>query len=290
MGSNLVMAAKPRFEVYASYNKNKVEMSGVQFLQMDLADKSQLKQIEKLNPNLIINCAALTNIDICEDDPDEAYRQNVLTSKNIAWLANQTGAYLIHISTDAVFDGERGNYSEADEPNPVSVYGRTKLHAEHEVLSIHSSSCVVRTNIYGWNKRDKFSLAEWMLNKLESNDELPAFKDIVYSPILVNDLIVHLFALYEKRFLGTIHLAGGEFCSKLDFANVLADVFALDKSRIKETSIDDLNLKAPRGKNISLNVSRAKELLNTPLPNVREGLVEMRCLRERGYVEALKHG
>ena len=290
MGSNIVMAAKSRFEVYASYNKNKVEIRGAGFLKVDVSDKSQLKQIEQVSPNLIIHCAALTNIDICEDDPDQAYRQNVLTSRNIAQLAKQTRAFLIHISTDAVFDGKRGNYSEADKPNPISVYGKTKLQAEHEVLSTYPSSCVVRTNIYGWNKRDKFSLAEWMLNKLENNDELPAFKDIIYSPILVNDLIVHLFALYDKKFSGTIHLAGGQSCSKLDFANVLAEIFALDKSLIKATSIDDLNLRAPRGKNISLDVSRAQELLNTPLPNVKEGLVKMKCLRERGYVEALKHG
>ena len=288
-GSNIVMAARSRFEVYASYNKYRVEMSGARFLKVDITDKSQLKQIEQFNPDLIIHCAALTNIDICEDDPDEAYRQNVLTSRNIAELANQTAAYLIHISTDAVFDGRRGNYSEADKPSPISVYGKTKLHAEHEVLSIHPSSSVIRTNIYGWNKRDKFSLAEWMLNKLENNDELPAFKDIIYSPILVNNLIVQLFVLYDKKFSGIIHLAGGESCSKLDFANVLAEVFALDKSLIKTTSIDDLNLRASRGKNINLDVSRAQKLLNTSLPKVREGLVEMKCLRERGYVEALKH-
>ena len=290
MGSNIVMVASPRFKVYASYNKNKVEMSGVEFFKADITDKSQLRQIDQLKPDLIINCAALTNIDLCEDDPDEAYRQNVLISRNIARLANQAGAYLIHISTDAVFDGSRGNYSEVDKPNPISVYGKTKLQAEYEVLSIHPSSCVVRTNIYGWNKRDKFSLAEWMLNKLENNDELPAFKDIIYSPILVNDLIVQLFALYDKKFSGIIHLAGRESCSKLDFANVLAEVFALDKTLIKATSINDLDLREPRGKNISLNVSCAQELLNTHLPSAREGLVQMKCLRERGYVEALKHG
>jgi len=290
LGSNIVMAARSRFEVSASYNNNRVEMSGAKFLKADLTDKSQFKQIEQFSPDLIIHCAALTNIDICEDDPDEAYRQNVLASRHIAQLADQTGAYLIHISTDAVFDGRAGNYRETDEPNPISVYGKTKLQAEHEVLSIHPSSGIVRTNIYGWNKRDKFSLAEWMLNKLEKNDELPAFKDIIYSPILVNDLIVQLFALYDKKFSGTLHLAGGESCSKLEFANVLAEVFALDKSRIKATSIDDLNLRAPRGKNISLDVSRAQELLNTSLPKVREGLMEMKRLRESGYVEALKHG
>ncbi len=290
LGGNVVMAGVSRFEVCASYNTHRVAMNGAGFIKADITDKSQLKPVEEFHPDLIIHCAALANIDDCEDDPDRAYRQNVLASRNIAELADRTGAYLIHISTDAVFDGTRGNYSEADKPSPVSVYGKTKLQAESEVLSIRPSSCVVRTNIYGWNKTDKFSLAEWMLNKLENNDELPAFTDIIFSPILVNDLIIRLFVLYDKKFSGIIHLAGGEPCSKLDFANVLAEVFALDQSLIKPTTIDSLNLRAPRGKNISLDVSCAQDLLNTPLPKVREGIVEMKRLRETGYVEALKHG
>ncbi len=290
LGSNIVMAAKSRFEVWASYYRNQVEMSGARFLQMDLTDKSQLGSIQQFNPDLIIHCAALTNIDVCEDDPAEAYRQNVLATRNVAELANQTEAYLIHISTDAVFDGERGNYRETDEPNPISVYGQTKLRAEQELLSIHPSSAVVRTNIYGWNKLDKFSLAEWMLSKLENSEELPAFSDVIYSPLLVNDLVVRLFALYDNMFSGILHLAGGQSCSKMDFANVVAEVFERDKHLIKETSVNDVNLRAPRGRNISLDVSRAQDVLNTSLPNVREGLVEMKQLRERGYVEALKHG
>lgn len=290
LGSNIVMMTKSRFHVCASYLNNRVEMSGVRFLKADLTDKSQLRPIEQFNPDMIIHCAASVNVDACEDDPAEAYRQNVLASRNVAEAANRTGAYLIYISTDAVFDGRRGNYSESDEPNPINVYGKTKLQAEHEVLTLCPSSSVVRTNIYGWNKTGKFSLAEWMLNKLENNEELPAFKDIIYSPILVNDLIAQLFVLYDKKYSGIIHLAGGECCSKLEFADTLAEVFSLNKNLIKETSIDDVNLRAPRGKNISLDVSRAQDVLNMSLPKIREGLVEMKHLRRRGYVEALKHG
>jgi dTDP-4-dehydrorhamnose reductase len=290
LGSNIVKLATSKFEVYATYNKNEVGMKDVHFFQIDLTKKEQLVKIKQISPDFIIHCAALTNVDYCEDNPNEAYNQNVLASVNIAEIAQKVGAYLIHISTDSVFDGTKGNYKEDDMPNPINVYGRTKFEAEQKVYSICSRSCIVLTNIYGWNKRDKFSLAEWMLNKLTNNEELPALKDIYFSPIIVNDLAEALFKLQEKKNEGIIHIAGSETCSKLDFAYMIAEVFDRDKSLIKPVSIHELGLKAPRGKNTSLNVSKAEKILKEHLPKVKEGLEKMKKLREEGYVEELKYG
>jgi len=290
LGSNLSKLAPSKFEVYATYNKNKVRMKDVHFFQIDLTKKEQLVKIEQIKPDFIIHCAAITNVDYCEAHPDEAYNQNVLTSINIAEIAKKIRAYLIHISTDSVFDGTKGNYKENGTPNPTNVYGKTKLEAEQKILSIHAYSCIVRTNIFGWNKRDKFSLAEWMLNKLTNNEELPALKDIYFSPILVNDLAEALFKLQEKNYEGIIHIAGSETCSKLDFAYIIAEVFGLDKSLIRPISIHELGLKAPRGKNTSLNVSKAEKILKEHLPKAKDGLVKMKKLHEEGYVEELKYG
>ena len=290
LGSNIAKLAASEFDVHATYNKNKVRIKDVHFFQLDLTKKEQLVKIEQIRPDFIIHCAAITNVDYCEDHPNEAYNQNVLTSINIAEIAKKIRAYLIHISTDSVFDGEKGDYKEDDTPNPINIYGKTKLKAEQNVLSTHAHSCVVRTNIYGWNKRDKFSLAEWMLNKLTNNEELPALKDVYFSPILVNDLAEVLFKLQERKYAGIIHIAGSEICSKLDFAYMVAEVFDLDKSLIKPVSIHELGLKAPRGKNTSLNVSKAEKILKEHLPKAKDGLVKMKKLHEEGYVEELKYG
>ena len=289
LGSNIAKLATSKFEVYATYNKNKVSMGDVHFFQADLTKKEELVKIEQVKPDFIIHCAALTNVDYCEDHPNEAYNQNVFASINIAEIARKIGAYLIHISTDSVFDGEKGNYKENDTPNPINVYGKTKLKAEQKISPIYTYSCIVRTNIYGWNKRDKFSLAEWMLNKLTNNEELPALKDIYFSSILVNDLAEALFKLQEKKYEGIIHIAGSETCSKLDFAYIIAEVFGLDKSLIRPISIHELGLKTPRGKNISLNVSKAEKILKEHLPKAKDGLVKMKKLHEEGYVEELKY-
>ncbi len=289
LGSNIAKLATSKFDVYATYNKNEVSMKNVRFFQIDLTKKEQLVKIERIKCHFIIHCVALTNVDYCERHPNEAYNQNVSASINIAEVANKIGAYLIHISTDSVFDGTKRNYKEDDIPNPINTYGKTKLEAEQKVSALHSRSCIVRTNIYGWNTTDKFSLAEWMLNKLTNNERLPALKDIYFSPILVNDLADALLKLQEKRYEGIIHIAGSETCSKLDFAYMVAEVFDLDKSLIEPVSIHELGLEARRGRNTSLNVSKAEKILKARLPRVREGLGRMKKLRQEGYVEELRH-
>jgi len=290
LGSNIAKLATSKFEVYATYNKNKVSMKDVYFFRINLTKKDELVKIEQIKPDFIIHCAALTNVDYCEDNPNEAYNQNVIASVNTAEISQKIGAYLIHISTDSVFDGTKGDYTEYDMPNPINVYGRTKLEAEQKISLLHPHSCIVRTNIYGWNKRDKFSLAEWMLNKLTNNEELPALKDIYFSPILVNDLVEALFKLQVKKYEGIIHIAGSEICSKLDFAYMIAEVFDLNDSLIKPVVADEIKLKAKRGKKLSLNVSRAEEIFNLRLPNIKEGLGKMKRIHEEGYVENLKYG
>ena len=151
LGSNIAKLATSKFDVHATYNENEVNMKNVHFFGIDLTRKEQLAKIEKIKPDFIIHCAALTDVDDCEGNPDKAYNQNVLTSINVASIARKIGAYLIHISTDSVFDGTKGNYKEDDTPNPINVYGKTKLEAEQKVTSIQPDSCIVRTNIYGWN-------------------------------------------------------------------------------------------------------------------------------------------
>jgi len=289
LGSNISRLATSKFDVYATYNRNKVRMKDVHFFGIDLIKKENLNRIEQIKPNFIIHCAALTNVDYCEEYPNEAYDQNVLTSVHISEIARKIGCYLICISTDAVFDGNKGNYKEDDEPSPINIYGKTKLEAEQAALSIYPDSCIVRTSIYGWNKIDKLSLAEWMLDKLINNERLPGLRDVFFSPMLVNDLTKMLFKLYEVKYKGIIHIAGSESCSKLDFAYKIVEVFGLDKSLIKPISISELKLKAPRPMNMSLSTSRAEEILKERLPGVKEGLMEMKRLREEGYVEKLKY-
>lgn len=280
LGSNIIETLSEKFQIYGSYNKNKVDFKKHSIIQTDLTNTEQTKSIEKICPNLIIHCAALVNIDACEKNPKNAYLQNIVSTENIVKIAEKTNSFLIHISTDAVFDGTKGNYSEKDETNPINIYGETKLQSEKIVENSDIESCIVRTNIYGWNKLNKFSLAEWMIDKLENNEKLNAFHDVKFTPILVNNLANALFEIYKKRINGILHVSGSESCTKYEFAKNVANVFDLDKNLIFPISVDDIHLKAKRGKNISLDTKKAQSLLDTKLFNVADGLKEMKRLKE----------
>jgi len=278
LGSNLAKLAVNRFKTYATYYNHPTKINQINFIQLDLSNQSQLSRLELIKPQLIIHCAALTNVDYCQSYPQEAFRHNVIASENIAHLAKKFNACLIHISTDAVFDGQKGNYQETDLARPINVYAQTKLTAEHKVLSIYPSSCIIRTNIYGRSYHSKLCLAEWMISRLAQNQELPGLKDVYFSPILVNHLGKFLLKLVKTNHSGILHLGGSQSISKLKFAHQIAQIFNLDSDLIKPTTLKDLKLTAPRGKNISLNSSQAQKLLGMKLPNIRTGLIEMKRL------------
>lgn len=279
LGGNLAKLAASEFDVFAAYNTHPVCIKDVSCFQTNFSFPESAGVVKRIQPDLIIHCAALTNIDHCEEDPKSAYENNVRASRHVADAARQFGAYMVHISTDCVFDGIKGDYKEEDTTGPINVYGRTKLEAEREVLSVCPGSCVVRTNIFGWNTIDKFSLAEWMIHKFKTQREFPGFRDVFFSPIFVNDLAGILFALYAKKFAGIIHVASRDAMTKLDFARTIAEVFGYDQGVIKSVSIHDVGLKAPRGHHMSLNVSKARILLGRDLPDVRGGLERMKSSR-----------
>jgi len=288
LGSNLAYILRENHEVYATYNTHYVSIPNVTFMQIDLTDEICSSKIASINPDCIIHCAALTNIDQCETDPDRAYLYNVTASKYIAQAAQQISAYLMYVSTDAVYNGFSGPYSEDDETQPINVYGKTKLEAEKMIGELQQRSCIVRTNFYGWNKINKFSLAEWVIDRLSNNGTLPGFTNVVFNPLFVNTVADILMSLYSQEYTGIVNVGSSEICSKYEFAQKIADVFNFDKSLIQPVSVEDVNLKAPRSKDLSLNVTRLENLLGIRLPDTLEGLNAMKQLRDGGYVRSLK--
>ncbi|MEN7982571.1 MAG: SDR family oxidoreductase, partial [Nanoarchaeota archaeon] len=160
LGSNLAEIFCKDFEVFIIFNKNPVKIDYCNEMKIDLIDFENVEKIiKKINPLIIIHCAALTNVDYCEKNPKEAKEINCDSTKNLARIGKEIGAKFIYISTDSIFDGETGGYSENDIPNPINVYAKTKLEGEEEVRKINGNYIIIRTNIYGKNKIQKFSLA-----------------------------------------------------------------------------------------------------------------------------------
>lgn len=282
LGSTIAQRWANKSEVAGTYLSRPVEFDGVECLQIDLTDRSQYGPLEQFDPDVIVHCAALTDVDLCEREPKKAHTCNVDITRNLAALASTVEAQFIHISTDAVFDGRDGLYTETDETDPINIYGQTKLAAEQVVTQALPDSVIVRTNIYGWNVTSGQSLAEWMLAKLRAGEELPAFNDAYFSPMYTAHLASCLFELVSADLSGILHIAGKERCSKLEFARRLADVFDLDPSLIVPISMDTVDFDASRGRDLSLSVSRARNQLRCSLPTVRDGLELLkRCENEQ---------
>jgi UDP-4-amino-4,6-dideoxy-N-acetyl-beta-L-altrosamine transaminase/dTDP-4-dehydrorhamnose reductase len=281
LGSNAARIAAKAFEVYATYNSHISQIPGCRFVHLDVRDKQQVPSVfEKVKPDLVIHTAGLANVDYCEEHETEAWAINADGTENIAVASKEVGTKLIYISTDSVFDGEKGTYTEEDVPHPLNVYAKTKLEGEKRVQKWLADSIVVRTAFYGWSLHDKPSLTEWVLNSLRDGKKLKMWTDVFFSPILVNNLIEILIAMYRKNLSGIYHVGGKERCSKYAFGQEVARAFGLDRSCVEPASIAEAALKAPRPKDPSLDVTKISKVLDVNLLSVKDGIAwfkELEC-------------
>src|SRR5271169_3276199 len=240
---------------------------------VDLTDDAATRKLLfELRPDAIVHCAAATNVDWCEDNPKQAEAINVQASAVLAEAAATLNARLVYVSTDSVFDGNEGHYAETDEAVPLNVYARSKLAGEQETLRRNPSAMLVRVNIYGWNAQNKDSLAEWVLRRLEEGRDVPGFTDVFFTPILVNDLVSVLFAMLKQELTGLYHVVGSERVSKFEFARRVASTFGFDPARVTPCQVKDMNLRAARPLDISLNTEKIRVALQRSMPDVDSGL------------------
>lgn len=253
------------------------QLSGQMFA-IDLLNSNELKNlINTIAPDLVIHTAGLASVDVCESEPGLAERVNVDATRNLLQILPKHGCRFVHISTDAVFDGKCGNYAEDDVPAPVNVYGKTKLRAEQETLSLRSDGLVIRTAFYGRNLLSKESLSEWVLNRLRAGCRVPGFTDVRFSPLYTVHLARLIAVAASKKVTGLLHLASSESCSKYHFAQLLALAAGFDKELVYPTTLQEAGLLAPRPKNVSLRASYAAKVLGEPLPSVSEGVEAFVC-------------
>lgn len=268
--------------VTAASHRRNVEIRGVRSVLADLAEPGTAQQvIESVQPDWVINCAALANVDACETDPPAATRANVELPRAIAAACRDSGVRMLHISTDSVFDGFRGFYNESDVPRPLNTYAATKLAGEAAVLDTLPGAVVLRTNFIAVGPPPGFGLADWIVGKLERGERLAGFSDVVFSPLLVTFLASVIVAIADAAPEGLYHASASDSCSKLDLARMLAGELGLDATLIDESKLSDANLAAPRPLNTSLSPARIEALLG-PMPRVLDAVKGYAQLRRDG--------
>ncbi len=289
LGSNIAYLLRHRHTI-CGVDRNHVLIEGTHTEKDSVLNIALLSRlIEEHHVDTLIHCAAIVNVDACEVHPDYAEIVNVIMTDNIAWLCKEKHVKLIYISSDAVYSGEKeGLNTEDDTPAPVSIYGKTKLAAEKLVLA-RPGNLALRTNMYGFNYREKLSFGEWLLKSLTEEAELNMFYDILFSPLLVNHLVNVIELCIEKDLTGLYNAGCTGAISKYDLGIAFAEIFDLPND-IKRGSMKDFQFKAPRTRNMSLDNTKIKQALGISLQTPLEEVQAFRALYEQGYGDKLKSG
>jgi dTDP-4-dehydrorhamnose reductase len=274
LGSKIIKKATDAgYKTFSGYLNNKPKF-GQPFL-LNLNNRSSIsKTITQINPDVVIHCAALTDVDLCETDRDLARKINSQSTKIVAEVSNQLGAYMTLISTDYVFDGLKGDYKEIDQVNPINFYGHSKLLAEKSITKINQDYLIVRTSVIYGDKpaSGKINFALWLIDCLKRRREVKIVTDQFASPTLNTNLADMILEACEKKLNGIYHMAGASKASRYEFAIKLAEKFNLDKNLIKRAKTEDMNWKAKRPKDSSLSISKIQKTLTIKSMNLDESL------------------
>lgn len=263
-----LIATSFRPDRFSFHNNYKFEI-------LDITNSAQVNYFFDLyKPDFIINCAAISQVDFCEENKETAWDINVNGVKNIAEAASRINAHIIHLSSDFIFDGIDGMYKETDVPNPVSFYGVTKLESEKVLDNYKGRKSIVRTVlVYGLNYQlIRSNIVTWVIDSLKANKKISVVNDQYRTPTLDSDLAKGIISIIENNAEGIFHLSGNEYLSVYDFALRIAEVFSFDKTLISPISSLDLNQIGKRPAKTGFDISKARNELNFNPLNVDEGL------------------
>lgn len=289
LGINLAQETMSAHEIFA-VDRGKLFNAPFATLRLDLLAPGAVDSaLDSAQPDWVINCAALADLEACENDPSLAQRLNVELPSQLAKACKSRGASLVHISTDAVFDGRKvGFYVESDAPNPLGVYSRTKLEGEQAVLAENLEAIVARVNFYGWSLSGRRSLAEFFHHNLMHGKSMSGFTDVTFCPMLVNDTARILVKMLSKKLSGLYHVVGPQAMSKYQFGVEVARRFELREGEISPKSINTSSLIAKRANNLCLSINKLCTDLDEVPPEFSTGLNEFYTQFQQGYPQKIR--
>ncbi|MDH3203050.1 MAG: dTDP-4-dehydrorhamnose reductase [Nitrosopumilus sp.] len=262
VGQNVVRdLVKKNQEVFSVYHNDR-PVDGTP-INLDLTDLEKIKHtMQDIKPDIVIHLAAMTNVDLCETEQELAHTINVKSTETLAKQAAKSKAFFVYISTDYVFDGKEGMKKEDDIPNPLGYYGKTKLEGEMVLNNLASNWAIARTSTpFGLHPKKK-SFPLWVKESLESKKEINVLTDQFTSPTYVPNLSKMIIEVATKQINGIIHLAGASRISRYELASMIAEKLNLDKKLLLKAKTEEMNWKAKRPKDSSLDVSKATEILD----------------------------
>ncbi|CAA0180864.1 putative dTDP-4-dehydrorhamnose reductase [Tenacibaculum maritimum] len=262
---NLLLEDKGQYDVIGfSRGGNRSGRADFKYESIDLTDSVYLqKKILAYKPDVIVNTAAMTNVDACEENKAACDLLNIGVVESLKAYSEENGTHLIHISTDFIFDGKKGYYKETDVANPLSYYGKSKLISE-EVLKKSSVDFTILRTILVYGKvfnMTRNNIVLWVRKMLEEKKEITIVNDQFRMPTYVEDLAMACKKAIDNKMLGVFNISSKELLSIYEIARQIADMFGLDKTLIKPISTETLNQVAPRPAKTGFDLAKTNKEL-----------------------------
>ena len=266
-----VLSKKTNYELICTGRKVK---KGQKAIPLDIRNQVALKElINTTAPDILINLAAMTNVDACELNPKLAGEINVA---GIEHICDSFKGKIIHLSTDYVFDGTSGPYKEDDPLNPISIYGKTKLASEHILLEKDIKNLVIRGNVlYDYSPHTSASFLNWVVSSLKDNQEIKVVEDQFNNPTWTRSMSDIIELSIENDLEGIIHWGDSEHISRFEFAKLIAKKFSLNESLIKPVLTSELNQPARRPLQSGLSTEKLVTMLDIIPPSIDDCLDEI---------------
>ena len=288
LGYRISLLAKNKFKIYGSYNERKPLFDFAKIEKVNILDNEKINNILKsIKPDYVIITSALSNVDYCELHKEEAEKVNVDAVKKIFSLCEELNCKLIHISSDSVFDGTKESpYVEEDIPNPLNIYGKTKLNSEKIILQNPNNLIVRASVLYGWlpdylrnissSSMKNNNFVQWLIQNLKNNKKVNIITDENSSPILVNDFARSIINLIEGNFKGIYHSSPPIEISRYDFSIKIASYLGYDIKLIHPVTNKELGRYVITGKNKCLNSNKISKETGFKFLNLNESIEELK--------------
>jgi dTDP-4-dehydrorhamnose reductase len=285
LGAQLLAEMEPRgWKIQCIQGRNPLPPGRHEVLKLRLDDSSDvIRAAREHKPDVLIHAAAMTSTSECEALPEEAFRTNVILTRHMVDAAQAAKAQLVYISTDLVFDGRSAPYGEMARPNPLMVYGKTKLLGEEEVRQAAIPWAILRCALmYGPRARDHYSCLTWLLEALTSGRGAELYEDEYRSPADARWVAQGICQAVENGAEGVFHLAGRERLSRLTFGRMVAKAWGFPEDLLRPGNLNKARLPAPRPADVSLKIDRAEEKLDYSPTSVEESLADLAAMYPDG--------
>ena len=286
---NWALAVREKFNVTLGLHDRKINLKDIRSILLDLDSKEALTQaLEALQPQLVIHAAGLTSIEQCESNPTLAKYINVDLTKNLVMVCAKLNIPMVYISTDHLFSGNESLVQEDYPVSPVNVYAKTKAEAETCVLDSDAKALIIRTNFYGWGTSYRESFSDMVINHLRAGKKIILFKDIYYTPMLVEPFVYTVHELAHKKAKGIFNVVGDDRISKYDFGLRLAKEFNLDNGLIDAGKIIDKPSLVARPNDMSLSNKKVSNYLGRKMGGLDEHILKLKTQEVNGLAKELQ--